>query len=867
LRADALACNFSDHRGISQMNIMIGDTIVTDDRDRKIGIVENRSGTLLTVRFPEHGNRREPIQRNEVTPLADLIYQARLEGKRLGLGSAISLAGDSKLADLVELFGYSTGQMRRESLHKVRRQLWRAGLEIMPETDRWSRDDKFKIVVRPESPQDEGSDANEARDESASPKPSTIAVGLPEPFWPTALGLDRRRELEFLRALTESDPILCLLYMPTEAQVQSWIQGAWEGLIGWAFRAGQRFLRAGDSAPENIHVRVGGSALLHTHLKLHVLDGDAQKLEDSPHSLNLITIKRDLELPTDFARLYAVWPGPVFEFKPDYHGEPSADIQSIKQCLALVAGFVPGAESRQSPLVVLNWSTTAYAQLMCNALVNWGKVVSSAEVPKFKGSNETSTSLALKARLADWVRRTNGSATLEFEHSQTDEGDEDVGEETDTRSAHRTNARRIDLHVEGMGDFEVESMRGSGPMESFYHKKTLSRARSGNPFRLIVPNTAILWAGPYLSDLAYHLRAKNGLVIIPSAGGAFLELAGKPLEAVATEPMPSEATREPADSDTRVSEVSIRLRDVAGYAEVGRLIDQLIIWPEKNRLFLRSTSRSSGVLFFGPPGCGKSRWAMAIAGELEQEVRLLAPSDLTGPYIGWGQILIREQFNWLAENDKRMLIIDELDAVARSRRESQMHSNEQACVNELLVQIDRVLRLSRLLVATTNFIGSMDDAVLRSGRFGRFIPVPPPDFDESVDILDFYLSRLVGLSGSEDKVRVQTPDRHVVARILEPLYSETVQKGSFFCGADLEEAVNRTYLRSARRAMPDQGWSQETEFVEVHLSEDELNRSLNEVARSVQPEAVDQFVKDVDRHCDREIARSISRRLRLTSAT
>jgi hypothetical protein len=120
------------------MNIMIGDTIVTDDRDRKIGIVENRSGTLLTVRFPEHGNRREPIQRNEVTPLADLIYQARLEGKRLGLGSAISLAGDSKLADLVELFGYSTGQMRRESLHKVRRQLWRAGLEIMPETDRWS---------------------------------------------------------------------------------------------------------------------------------------------------------------------------------------------------------------------------------------------------------------------------------------------------------------------------------------------------------------------------------------------------------------------------------------------------------------------------------------------------------------------------------------------------------------------------------------------------------------------------------------------------------------------------------------------------------------------------------------------------------
>ena len=157
---------------------------------------------------------------------------------------------------------------------------------------------------------------------------------------------------------------------------------------------------------------------------------------------------------------------------------------------------------------------------------------------------------------------------------------------------------------------------------------------------------------------------------------------------------------------------------------------------------LRPTSRSSGMLFFGPPGCGKSRWARAIAGELEQEVRLLAPSDLRGPYIGWGQIMIREQFDWLAENDRRMLVIDELDAIARSRQESQMHSDEKACVNELLVQLDRVLSLGRLMVATTNFIGSMDDAVMRSGRFGRFIPVPPPDMRESIAIVDYYLRRL-----------------------------------------------------------------------------------------------------------------------------
>ena len=149
-------------------------------------------------------------------------------------------------------------------------------------------------------------------------------------------------------------------------------------------------------------------------------------------------------------------------------------------------------------------------------------------------------------------------------------------------------------------------------------------------------------------------------------------------------------------------------------------------------------------------------------------MRLLAPSDLSGKYIGWGQIMIREQFDWLSENDKRMLIIDELDAVARSRQESQMHSDEKACVNELLVQLDRVLRLGRLMVATTNFIGSMDDAVLRSGRFGRFIPVPPPDVEESVEIVGYYLKELASTMARKASLRIRVPERNCVRAIIEP---------------------------------------------------------------------------------------------------
>ncbi len=662
--------------------------------------------------------------------------------------------------------------------------------------------------------------------------------------------------------MTERDPILCLLHLPDDAQVQTWVQGTWEGIIGKAFRSAQRFNWSAESSDPGIQVRIGSAALLHSYLKASALDEHAHRLEDGHRSLNLVTIKRDSELPIDFSRFRAIWPGPIFEFTPDYRGEPSTDIQSINECLSLVAGTVAGGSSQWSPLNTLNWAEKSYGQLVANAVVAWGEVLSSTRIPTFKGSNESATAVTLKALVAAWVRRTNGDGILQFEYTKED--DDEATEEEDGSIVNRKR-RRIDLHVEGMGDFEVESMNGSGPMESFYHKKTIGRVRQGKPFRLIVPNSAILWAGPYLSDLAFHLGDENG-VFVPSADGSLLRIAGKPLANSTVEPLLSQNMRETDGAAPPPTESHVVLQDVAGYEDVRRLIDELIIWPEKHRQVFRPTSRSSGILLFGPHGCGKSLWARAIAGQLEQEVRLLGPSDLSGPYLGWGQIKIREQFDWLAENDKRMLIIDEFDAVGRSRQDGQMHSDSKACVNELLLQIDRVSRLGRLMAATTNFIGSMDEAVVRSGRFGQFIPIPPPDLNEAVEILAFYLDRLAKLSGREGTLQVHVPERGCLEALIEPLYKQNLENRRLFCGADLEVVVNRAYLRSARTALGDAVWSNASGITEFLLTREELTRSLIEAPRSVQTDTLDQFIEDVGRFCDGGIATSISKRLHLTSA-
>ena len=241
------------------MKALIGDTVVDDERD--IGIVESRERNLLVIRYPVLGNQRIQKLRDQVKLLAERIRQARAEGRPLQVGPKISLTGDSRLADLVGLFGYSTGQLRRDSLEKVVRQLQRAGLEIATQSGNWARDDRFRINLQGDVTAEEL--AEESGEVAVVPggQPTT-SIELPDPFWPTVLGLERNRELDFLRALTASDPILCLLYMTDHASSPSWIHATWEGLLGWAFHAAQKFARRQGYDGPGCEVRLGPETLL-----------------------------------------------------------------------------------------------------------------------------------------------------------------------------------------------------------------------------------------------------------------------------------------------------------------------------------------------------------------------------------------------------------------------------------------------------------------------------------------------------------------------------------------------------------------------------------------------------------------------------
>jgi hypothetical protein len=483
------------------MRILIGDTVIRRDKRNYVGIVERRNGNELWVRLPNNGNQREWIRRDDVEPLAEAMARARRDQTRFRSSLCLVNYG-STLAELVGLFGYTTTErLRTDSLNKVIGQLARAGLRVECSTDRWGRSDGFELIVDGlfTSSASDGVEGNQSRgiaDEvvESSTCDGLRAISLPTPFWPTALGLEEQRELTFLRALTEEEPILCLL---DASEGDGWLQPVWEGIISWAFRGAQRFChRILNDSPRS-RVSIGSPAMLQTYLRASVLAQDGPRLEDQPHSLNLVTLSKDSEKPVDFLRLRSVWPGPVFEFQPQPVAPSSElasrDTRAVLDCLFVAAGCPDGAAQSVSPAHALIWARDACPEASARASGNLG-FLRRGSVEKFKGSNESGTALGLKARLAQWIQRTNENAELKFEKTEvlaTNDENEVKG------------LRRVDLSVDGHR-YEVETLLGSGPIEAFYQQKVFARLqKDSSPLSLVVPSESFLWAGPYLADLAY----------------------------------------------------------------------------------------------------------------------------------------------------------------------------------------------------------------------------------------------------------------------------------------------------------------------------------------------------------------------------
>ncbi|MDQ6946718.1 MAG: AAA family ATPase [Actinomycetota bacterium] len=177
-------------------------------------------------------------------------------------------------------------------------------------------------------------------------------------------------------------------------------------------------------------------------------------------------------------------------------------------------------------------------------------------------------------------------------------------------------------------------------------------------------------------------------------------------------------------------QTGVTFADVAGTGEtVDELREVVEALTAPERLTVLGAEAPRGVLLVGPPGCGKTLLARAVAGEAGVPFFSLSASEFTESLVGVGAARVRDLFKRARSAAPAIIFIDELDAIGRSRSTGGGFNAEwEATLNELLVQLDGFDRTDRVvLIAATNRPDILDTALLRKGRFDRQIVVDVPD--------------------------------------------------------------------------------------------------------------------------------------------
>lgn len=224
--------------------------------------------------------------------------------------------------------------------------------------------------------------------------------------------------------------------------------------------------------------------------------------------------------------------------------------------------------------------------------------------------------------------------------------------------------------------------------------------------------------------------------------------------------------------------------DVAGNEEAKESLKELIDFIKNPERYDKYGARlPRGVLLYGPPGTGKTLLAKAVAGEAKVPFYPVSGSDFIQVYAGLGASRIRELFKKAKEDGKSVIFIDEIDSLGKKRKGSNSHGGSEEgdrTLNALLTEMSGFKGNEGIIVmAATNRIDTLDEALLRPGRFDRQIEVGLPDINARLAILKLH---------SKNKPISKDVDLRKVA--LETVY---------FSGAKLENLMNESAMIAARR--------------------------------------------------------------------
>ncbi len=254
---------------------------------------------------------------------------------------------------------------------------------------------------------------------------------------------------------------------------------------------------------------------------------------------------------------------------------------------------------------------------------------------------------------------------------------------------------------------------------------------------------------------------------------------------------------------------TVHWTDIGGLDDVKQHLIEAVEWPMKQpEIFKRlGIKPPKGILMYGPPGCGKTLLARAVATESEANFISIKGPEVFSKWVGESEKAIREVFRKARMAAPAVIFFDEMDSLTPQRGLGGSDSGvTERVISQLLTEMDGILSLQDIVViAATNRPNLIDPAVLRPGRFDRLIYVPEPDEKSRIQILKLYTASMP-LSKEVDLNQIALATK-------------------YYSGADLENICREAAMHTLRR---------DINATEVTMKD--FQDALKEVGPSVSPD-------------------------------